>query len=343
MKLVQAHDSIFNEIAPGLRAIIRVMGLLPKLESLPLGLARRIFNAAFWCTNPPPDQTLVTKIFHLNDDNLITIRFWAKPPYREPRPAMLFLHGGGWTFGSSLTHRAYCELIASQSNCAVFSLDYRKAPEFPFPHALADVERAWFWLKQKREDWGWQAFPTVIAGDSAGGNLATVFCRRLRDSKQRLPAAQLLLYPVTNFAQDSPSYTKYAEGLLLTRALMTKFFRHYGDAQAATDQDQSPLLAQDLSGLPRTYIGLAGCDILLDEGRAYAHRLKAAGVLVDLEVFPTMIHGFINLLNLPEAKSAALATIAFLQDFFRHHSAKIEVQNAQSAHNHNLSPMETHW
>ncbi len=306
-----------DRLAPGLRRMLRLLALFPGLERMPPSLGRWLMDISAVSSNPWRNKGLIQTDHRLADRPEIRLREWTPASLSKARPIVMYIHGGGWVLGSSKSHRSYCEMMAKECNCSVFSVDYRRAPEHPFPGPLHDVEKAWHWLEELRKERGWQNQPMVVAGDSAGGNLATVLCRRLRDSQVPLPDAQFLVYPVTDFAQNTESYANYGTGLILNRPLIDWFFRLYKGALPIDHPDLSPLRCQDLTGLPPTFISLAGYDMLLDEGRAYADRLEAAGVAVTLKIFPDMIHAFINLLAIPEAHAAALETIRPLKEFFK--------------------------
>jgi acetyl esterase len=310
------------DLAPAIRRLLKANDWAPRLEKLPLPIGRRLMEFSSQLTSPRRNRKLLETVHMPFPDQAVRIRMWEPREPSPSRPAVFYLHGGGWVLGSSRSHRAFCELIAEQASCAVFSVDYRRAPEHPFPAALGDVEQSFQWLLTQRKAWGWEDQPLVVAGDSAGGNLATVLCRRLRDQGAQMPDAQMLLYPVTDLARNTVSYQKYATGFLLTRTLMDWFYLHYQVAGHAKHPDVSPLHCPSLKGLPPAFIGLAGCDILLDEGRAYAGRLQEAGVPVKLRIFPNMIHAFVNLLKIPEARAAALESISFLQELFQRHPPK---------------------
>jgi acetyl esterase len=309
----------FEGLAPGIRRLLRLQQWTPPFEKLPVPVGRALMEIASRMTNPARNPRLIETIHAPFSDSSIRLRRWEPKNLSGPRPIVFYIHGGGWVLGSSRSHRAFCELLADEGSCSVFSVDYRLAPEHPYPAAIEDVERAYGWLLEQREIWGWQNHPLVVSGDSAGGNLATILCRRRRDRGASLPDAQLLLYPVTDFAQNTVSYQKYAHGFMLTRPLIDWFFLHYQAAGQYEHHDVSPLRCEDLRGLPPGFVVLAGCDVLLDEGRAYARRLQDANVPVDVRVFPNMIHGFVNLLKIPEARAAALECSHFLQDLFQKH------------------------
>ncbi|HYX33856.1 MAG TPA: alpha/beta hydrolase [Oligoflexus sp.] len=308
-----------EDLAPGIRRLLRGNQFMPRFERLPLPVSRYLMERASQLTNPRRNPRLIETRLAPFPQVRVTLRRWEPRGNTGPKPVVLYLHGGGWVLGSSRSHRGFCELIADEAQCSVFSLDYRRAPEHPYPAAVEDADMAFQWLQEQREIWGWQDQPIVVAGDSAGGNLATILCRRRRDRGETLPDAQLLMYPVTDFAQNTISYQKYASGFMLTRSLMDWFILQYRAAGQHDHHDIAPLHCQDLRGLPPTFIGLASCDVLLDEGREYAKRLQSAGVPVTLRIFSNMIHAFVNLLRVPEALAAARECVGFLQDMFHQH------------------------
>ncbi len=335
-----AYHSV-KDLAPGIRRLLRALEWAPRFERLPVSLSRSLMEVASRFTNPARNPRVVETLLQPFPTSSVSLRRWDPKGLSVPRPLVFYIHGGGWVLGSSRSHRAFCEMIADEAQCTVFSVDYRLAPEHPYPTAIQDVERAYEWLREQRDEWGWKKQPLVVSGDSAGGNLATILCRRLRDRKEPLPDAQLLLYPVTDFAQNTLSYQKYAHGFMLTRPLIDWFFKHYQAAGQHEHHDVSPLHCEDLRGLPPAYIALAGCDVLLDEGRAYARRLQNAGVPVKVRIFPNMIHGFVNLLVVPEAQSAALECIQFLQDNFHKHQAGKRENNEQQNTSNRRSALAT--
>jgi acetyl esterase len=194
------------------------------------------------------------------------------------RGTVAYLHGGGWVMGNLDSVDAVCRRLANEAQARVVSVDYRLAPEDPFPAALEDSLAA---VKSLDGD-------LVIAGDSAGGNLAAVIARKLRDRFK----LQVLVYPVTDAGVNTPSYAEFDEGHGLTAAAMRRFWSLYLNGGSGLDPDASPLRAQDLTGLAPAYIVTASHDVLRDEGEAYAAALQAAGVPVTLQRLEGTIHGF---------------------------------------------------
>jgi acetyl esterase len=176
------------------------------------------------------------------------------------------------------------------------SVDYRLAPEHKFPAAFDDAVAATHWVHAHAETLGVDAERLAVGGDSAGGNLAAAVAIAFRDTWGPRIAMQTLIYPATDMAADAPSHAAFAEGYMLTRDVILWFRDNYlrGAADEA-DWRASPLRAGDLAGLPPAYVITAGFDPLLDEGRAYADRLRAAGVKVTYECFAGMIHGFVTM------------------------------------------------
>ncbi|WP_083666022.1 alpha/beta hydrolase [Mycobacterium sp. NS-7484] len=210
-------------------------------------------------------------------------------------PAMLlYFHGGGFVIGDLDTHDSLCRLICRDGGIQVVSVDYRLAPEHKAPAALDDAYAAYRWALDHAAGLG--ATQIVVGGDSAGGNLAALVALQARDSELPLPALQLLLYPVTDWSSDTRSKTLFADGYFLTDRDMRWFAGHYLDGAevAASDPLVSPLLSEDLSGLPPALVITAGFDPLRDEGNRYAEAMQAAGVVVDLREERSMIHAFAN-------------------------------------------------
>jgi acetyl esterase len=210
-------------------------------------------------------------------------------------PTILYFHGGGWTIGSLEGYDLPCRFFCARTGCALVAVDYRLAPEHKFPAAIDDAVGAYRWLATEAIALGIDPARVVLAGDSAGGNIAAVAARLLRD-EARPPCLQWLIYPATDFAMETPSHKSCGEGFLLTHAGMKWFRGHYlGDLGKIDDPCASPLRADDLSGLAPALIYTAGFDPLRDEGRAYADRLSAAGVKTIHREFDSLIHGFVGM------------------------------------------------
>lgn len=220
-------------------------------------------------------------------------------------PVLVYFHGGGFTVGSIATHDTLCRVLAQRSGCAVVSIDYRLAPEHKFPTASDDAWDAVQFVVREAGSLGLDGHRLALGGDSAGGTLAAVCAVMARDAG--LPVAlQLLFYPGTTAHQDTASHERFACGPLLDEALISWFFGQYVRSPADRDDWRfAPLNAEDVDGVAPAWIGLAEADPLVDEGIAYADKLRAAGVPVDLEIYRGVIHEFVKMGRaVPEALQA---------------------------------------
>lgn len=225
-------------------------------------------------------------------------------PGDAARGTLLYLHGGGFTIGGLETHDSLCRQLALHSGAAVVALDYRLAPEYRFPAAVDDTWAALRGLAEHGHDEGLNTDRIAIGGDSAGGTLAAVGAIHARNTGLLL-RAQLLITPGTAALADTPSHRRYAEGHLLDAATIEWFFAHYIDRADRHDWRFAPLEAEDLDGVAPACVVLAECDPLVDEGLAYADRLRLAGVAVELELVRGVTHDFIKMGRaLDEARSA---------------------------------------
>jgi acetyl esterase len=228
-------------------------------------------------------------------------------PVADPPATVVYYHGGGWVIGSVDDWDAACRALAVASGCRVVSVDYRLAPEHRFPAAADDAYDSFVWVSENLA----AGRPVVVAGDSAGGNLAAVTALRARDEGGPAIALQALVYPVVDHDFATGSYDEYADaGLILNRAEMVWFWDHYLPDQAERSHPHaSPLRAGDHSGLPPAYVLIAEYDPLRDEGLAYAAKLEAAGVPVTVRRFDDQIHAFFGLVNLMESADEAVAEV----------------------------------
>jgi acetyl esterase len=210
-------------------------------------------------------------------------------------PTLIYYHGGGWTIGNIETHDSTCRRLANQSRCQVISVDYRLAPEHPFPTPTDDSLAAFRHIRDNAASFGADAARLAVGGDSAGGNIAAVICQACRQAGEPMPAFQMLIYPATDARRQTESRRLFADGYFLTQDLMDWFWRAYAPDADLTDLRLSPVLAEDVSGLPPAFVLTAGFDPLRDEGRAYADRLIDAGVKTTYVNYPGTIHGFFSL------------------------------------------------
>ncbi len=227
--------------------------------------------------------------------------------YRPEGPEaglMVYLHGGGWVCGGLDDFDGLVRRLVCHSQCAVLSVDYRLAPEHPFPAGLEDATDALIWADKNRENLLGSAAPLSVGGDSAGGNLAIAAASGLRD--QIALAAQILFYPVTDCGMDSPSYQAFGTGLPLTRADMDWFLRHYAEPARWAEPEISPLRRASLAGTPPTWVVTAECDVLRDEAEAYVSRLDREGIPASLHRATGMPHGFARMANHVEEAAEVL-------------------------------------
>jgi acetyl esterase len=235
-------------------------------------------------------------------------------------PLLVYYHGGGFVAGDLDSVDQICRLLCVHGCMQVFSVDYRLAPEHPFPAAVDDADFAFRWAHARAERLGADPDRVAVAGDSAGGTLAAVVSQRAagrsrHDPTAPVPGAQLLIYPSMHHHSDYPSRRSYSTGFFLEQEDMDWFFTSYVEAgqSSSADPEVSPLLAHDLKGLPPTLIITAAFDPLRDEAEAYAARLSEAGVPVLLRRIPGMLHGFFNMTGMSrDAHGAVLATAGSL-------------------------------
>ncbi|MCD1266251.1 lipase [Shinella sumterensis] len=236
----------------------------------------------------------------------IRVKIWrGQDAQHEGAPALLYLHGGGFVIGAPETHEDICRILANAAGAVVVSPDYRLAPEHPFPAAIEDCAATLHWMKEQAASLGIDATRIVVAGDSAGGNLAAVIALLARDRQVPAILGQVLIYPVTDQQQASDSYRRYATDFGLTAEAMRWFRDHYmPDENSRMDWRASPLLVPSLQGVAPAFVVLAGHDVLFDEGLAYAKRLEAEAS-ARCRIWPGQIHGFVSMGRaIPEAREA---------------------------------------
>jgi acetyl esterase len=240
-------------------------------------------------------------------------RFYLPPnlPGGTPPPLLVFYHGGGWVIGDLDTHDNVCRFLATAAGIALLSIDYRLAPEHPFPAAIEDAWDAFAWAAENAAELGIDPERIAVGGDSAGGNMAAVVALRAREEAGPQLAMQLLIYPVTDSADDPRSRDLFADGFMLTKGDMDHFESFYiGPGTDVNDPRISILKAPDLSGLAPAFVTTAGFDPLRDEGEAYAIRMREAGVPVALKRYPGLIHGFANQTSFSPSSRAAMFELA---------------------------------
>jgi acetyl esterase len=270
---------------------------LPAYHTVRAFVARRIYRDTRAVLAPRPPEMALVRLHAFPD--------YAIREYRPTKdgtvPALVFFHGGGWTIGDLDTHDVLCRQLALGARCAVYSVDYRLGPEHPFPAAVDDCFSALKWVSGSHG-------AVAVGGDSAGGNLAAVVSLLARDAGGPAIAFQLLIYPATDQRFATPSHERNGQGYLLTKDAMQYFRRAYlPNEKDWSDWRASPLLAKSHADLPAALVVTAGYDPLLDEGRAYAEKLKAAGVQVEYREYADMVHGFVLFGGVLDTANTAVA------------------------------------
>jgi acetyl esterase len=224
---------------------------------------------------------------------------------------VVYYHGGGHVICDLDTHDQPCRFIAHEAGALVLSSDYRRGPEHRFPAAVEDSLAAFHWARVNADKLGADPKRIAVAGDSAGGNLATVVAQLCASHGVPAPKFQVLIYPVCDYSVKRRSYETFATGFFLTREEMDWFRDNYfASADQHSDPRASPILAEDLSKQPPAHIVTAGFDPLRDEGEAYGERLREAGVEVTLKREPDLVHGFINAVGLSRRAREAMTPVA---------------------------------
>jgi acetyl esterase len=283
---------------------------LPPVEQTTPAQARENMRARTAALGPVEDVRRIDDYRVPVEGGEITVRCYS-PAGPGPFPALVFFHGGGWVIGDLETHDGICRSLANAADCVVASVDYRLAPEHKYPVAAEDAFTATCWIAQQGGQLGVDTRRLAVGGDSAGGNLAAAVTLMSRDRGGPELALQILVYPVTDHQDDTPSYRDHADGYLLTRNAMRWFWDQYlRRREDGREPYASPLLAPSLDGLPAALVITAEYDPLRDEGEAYATRLREAGVAVTLTRYPGMIHGFFRMINLVDKARAARDEVA---------------------------------
>ncbi len=237
-------------------------------------------------------------------------RLYVPTDVTTPGPLLVFFHGGGWVYGDLDSHDPPCRFLAERSGVRVLSVDYRLAPEHPFPAAYDDAVAAYRWVVENAASLGADVTRLAVGGDSAGGNLAAVTA--IEAARAGLPLAfQLLVYPGTDMTRHTESRRLFGHDLYLTEEFMDQVMDWYVPERAdRADPRVSPLLDDVPPGLAPAYIATAGFDPLRDEGEAYARKLADAGVQVELRRFADQIHGFLCVVGVGRSAKAASAEVA---------------------------------
>ena len=287
---------------------------LPPYYEVPATVARRLYRDTRGALTPdPPAVEAAWLLLAPGTAGPVPVRAYRPKGAAKDEilPALVYFHGGGWVIGDLDTHDVVCRTLANGARCAVFSVEYRKAPEAPFPAAVEDCFSALSFVCSSYGSLKINSKQIAVAGDSAGGNLATVMALMARDAGGPAISFQVLIYPGADQRMAHPSIKRNGEGYLLTEKSMLYFRGHYlPDPKDWLDWRASPLLAKSLKGLPPAYLLTAGFDPLVDEGKEYAERMQKEGVPVEYRNYPDMVHGFITMGRVLDTANAALADCA---------------------------------
>jgi acetyl esterase len=298
-----------SRLHPQAAALLAEMGSRPGTPTVELARAgHELLTAKF--VAPGPEMARVEDI-GLGANPSVAARRYV--PAGAPRRAIVYMHGGGWVTGTLDTYDALCRELAQAADAQVFSVGYRLAPEAPYPAGLDDCEAAVAGVLGQAATFGIDPGRVVLAGDSAGGHLALGVARRRRVAGAAPVAGLALVYPVTDVGHDSASMEEFASGFYLTRELMLWYWRQFVGADPRDRGDNpelAPLRADDLGGLPPTFVVTAGCDVLRDEGEALVERIRAQGGQGEVLRIPGMLHGFIRFGARLDSAGEAIGAIA---------------------------------
>jgi acetyl esterase len=256
-----------------------------------------------------PRDVAIGGVKTLSADGIAMRQYTPVAGGAEPLPVLVYFHGGGFVIGDLDTHDGLCRQFANEGGFSVIAVDYRRAPENPFPAAFDDALAAVKWIETNASELGVDANRIAVGGDSAGGALAAAVAQASKTKGGPKIAFQMLLFPVTQIGGETASLREFAVGYFLDKATLDWFFAHYVPAgQDKSDVRVSPLNAADLKGLPPAYVMLGGFDPLHDEGLQYAQKLRDAGVAVEVKDYSDMVHCFIYMQAvLPQAHEAVVA------------------------------------
>ena len=289
----------------------------PPVSKLTPAEARRLTREVNRRLTSPPEAVAVVENMRMSNTSAqIPARVYI-PREGEGLPVLVYFHGGGWVLGGLDSVDSLCRSLANVADCVVVSADYRLAPEHKFPAAVEDAYSATKWTANSATNFSGDPRRIAVGGDSAGGNLAAAVSLMARDKHGPPIVFQLLIYPATNHAFDTTSYSDNAEGYWLSKDDMRWFWNHYlRDEEDGRNPYASPSRAADLSSLPPAFVITAEFDPLRDEGEAYAARLRECGVPVKAARYDGMIHDFVNIAELRQSRVAVGEAAAELRKAF---------------------------
>ena len=303
-----------QQLDPEIQLTLRLMKLTgrDRFEDNPVPQARAdIRREAEVYSGPPLPIADVRAVEVPGAEGPLPARLYEPAGLPSPAPLLVYLHGGGWVVGDLDTHDQPCRFFAREAGTRVLSIDYRLAPEHPFPAPLDDCVAATRFAIEEAQRFDAEPARVAIGGDSAGGNLAAGVARLLTLEGGPRPAFQLLIYPVTDLSRKRESYRLFRDGFFLTEHQMDWYRNHYlADPDDATDPRVSPVLAPVVADLPPAHVVTAGFDVLRDEGEEYAALMRDAGVPVTSVCETSLIHGFTHACVTGRAPRQAMLRIA---------------------------------
>lgn len=298
-----------SRLDPAARAFLEQLAAAnpPSVMRTPLARLRKVNELSLPPDTTAPELGSIADVVIPCEYGPLSARRY-QPLGAGPFPIVLYFHGGGWVLNSVNTHDSVARRLTADSDCVVYSIDYRLAPEHPYPAAVHDALAAFDWVQRPIDHGPTLRDRIAVCGDSAGANLAVVLAMMARDRGDSSIRFQALWYPAVDVDFDRPSFHEFAEGYLLSREEMIWYWRQYaGSFDGATTPRLCPLRAPSLGGLPPALVITAECDPLRDEGEAFALALRNAGVAVEAERYRGMIHGFVRRHEQFPAGRAAIA------------------------------------
>jgi acetyl esterase len=301
--------------------ISKMYSTIPPLESLKPVFARKLFEIyANAFSVPKQEVKQIQEILIPFGNHNIPARFYNPTPLKSSLPCLVYFHGGGATVGSVDTHDSFCRWIASQSNWTILSVEYRLSPEHSYPIPLEDSFQAYKWILENGKNFGIDPSKIGVGGDSAGGNLAAAVVLKSFHEKQKIPYLSILLYPMCDSSYDYPSMEEFSDSFLLTRASIHWFLDNYDpNKKRTTDPFISPVLANDLSFFPKTFLTTCGFDPLQDEAIAFVRKLEQAKIDITHRHYDQLVHGYANYGGaVPQSMKAFLEIVQYLKLYYSH-------------------------
>ena len=298
--MFKSKNNIFSKLVPQAAAFLKQLELLntPPVEQLPTEIARDNYEKLSRYQGGVPISMARTedrKVLSSKHKSGIPVRiYW---PTLQQLPLLIYFHGGGWSRGSLNTHDALCRRLAKEANCIIVSVEYRLAPEYPYPAAIEDAEDVYAWCQQNASALGAKANQIAVGGDSAGGTISAVLTSSLVESKSILPTFQVLIYPSLDLTFKQESVKLFGDGFFLTKNSLDYYAANYAKNQNLKDWRVSPLFYKKFDKLPPVIILTADCDPIRDDGMKYGEKLIHAGGQVAEKNIPGVIHAFMQMVE----------------------------------------------